>query len=80
MVMISAVWPANNERPSFRDRATCRANQFNFCHVASRVTPQKSTNRLLQKTKFARRINLIGIVQSHREKFFYFVFSEIVIV
>jgi hypothetical protein len=39
-----------------------------------------SKNRLRLKTKFASPINLIGIVQSHREKFFYFVFSEIVIV
>jgi hypothetical protein len=75
------VWPANDERPSFgRGRATCRANQFGFCHVASLVTPQKSKNRLRLKTKFASRINPIGIVQSQREKYFYFVFSEIVIV
>jgi hypothetical protein len=58
-----------NARRDDRGRATCRANQFGFRHVASLVTPQKPKNRPRLKTKFASGINLIGIVQSQREKF-----------
>jgi hypothetical protein len=51
-----------------KDRATCRANQFDFRHIASLVMLQRSKNRLRLKTKFASRINLISIVQIQRKK------------
>jgi hypothetical protein len=56
-----------NARRRDSDRVTCRANHFDVCHTASLATPQSPGNRLRLKTKFASRINPVGIARSHHE-------------